>query len=296
MASFSNQQLQLIIAQLDQAIFNHDQWYKHILRILILRIPPEKEDIAPEAHRHCHFGQWYESSQAFFIRENPAFISLGDAHKKMHISAQNLLQKISEGLLILSIDWDSFDKDIDKMRLAFQSLRHEFTVIAKNRDPLTEAQTRDGMLAEISDQNALVQRGQQNCALVMFDLDHFKQVNDTYGHIAGDLVLVSTVQRIKTLLRPYDRIYRYGGEEFIICMPRTTLAQAHMVAERMREAIAEQNIRFDNSRESLRVTASFGVTILTQLRSVEESIDYVDKAMYEAKRAGRNRVVDDVNL
>ena len=245
----------------------------------------------PEAHRHCRFGQWYWSPQTSFIREYPAFTSLGDAHERMHISARNLLQLITDGRPIPANDWDHFDNDLDRMRLEFQSLRHEFAEIAQNRDPLTEAQTRDLMLSDIREQNTIVQRGRQDCALVMFDLDHFKHVNDKYGHITGDAVLASTVQCVKALLRPYDRIYRYGGEEFVICMPSTTLDQARQVAERMRKAIAEQRVQHEKSKESLQVTVSFGVVMLTQLRTVEESIDHADKAMYEAKRSGRNCVV-----
>jgi diguanylate cyclase len=121
----------------------------------------------------------------------------------------------------------------------------------------------------------------------MFDLDYFKKVNDEYGHSTGDAVLVSSIKYVKLLLREYDRIYRYGGEEFIICMPSTTIDQASLVAERIRESIADQQFEFDN----LKVTASFGVSLLSDSRTVQESIDCSDKAMYKAKSAGRNCIV-----
>jgi diguanylate cyclase (GGDEF)-like protein len=125
----------------------------------------------------------------------------------------------------------------------------------------------------------------------MLDLDHFKQVNDEHGHLAGDKVLISTVQCLQAILRPYDRIYRYGGEEFLLCMPGTTPEEAREVAERMCHAVAAQRIQPDGTDHILRVTASLGVTMLDPSRSVEDSIESADRAMYEAKKLGRNRVV-----
>ncbi|MFT7406354.1 MAG: diguanylate cyclase [Zhongshania sp.] len=122
--------------------------------------------------------------------------------------------------------------------------------------------------------------------IAMVDLDHFKRINDHYGHAEGDVVLVSTVKKLKSHLRPYDRIYRYGGEEFIICMPSTTLDQSSEVIERMRVVITAQH--FDVGKAH--VTATFGVSVLRASRTVEESIHCADKAMYRAKAAGSNRV------
>lgn len=293
MDSFTNQQLQLIITQLDQAIQNHDCWYKNLLRVLVAHLSPEETDLMPDAHRRCLFGQWYDSSQAEFIKEHPAFVSLGASHEKMHHSARVLLQRITENTPIAVSDWDQFSNHLESMRLAFQILRHEFADAVQNRDPLTEAQTRTNLLTNLSQQQALVERERQSCALVMLDLDHFKHINDEYGHAAGDEVLVSTVKCIKSALRPYDQIYRYGGEEFIICMPDTTVEQARQAAERMRSAVEAQCFQFDGSDAGLNVTASFGVSALSSSFSVEETMDLADQAMYKAKSAGRNRVVVD---
>ena len=125
----------------------------------------------------------------------------------------------------------------------------------------------------------------------MLDLDHFKRANDEHGHLAGDKVLISTVQCLQAILRPYDRIYRYGGAEFLLCMPGTTPEEAREVAERMCHAVAAQRIQPDGTDHILRVTASLGVTMLDPSRSVEDSIESADRAMYEAKKLGRNRVV-----
>jgi diguanylate cyclase len=287
MDSLNNQQVQAVIAELDQALYSHEQWYKNLQRVLISHAAPERSDLMNEARLHCSFGQWYTSPHLRFLQQNPLFISLGKAHEKMHRRATHLIRRISDGLPILIRDWDPFDNSIEKMRGKIQALQEEFTEIVQNRDPLTESQTRARMLTELCEQQALVQRGKQVCVIAMVDLDHFKRINDEYGHAAGDVVLVSTVNRLKSHLRSYDRIYRYGGEEFIICMPSTTVDQSREVIECMRAAIAGQHFNFGNAH----VTASIGASVLRGSRTVEESIHCADKAMYIAKAAGRNRVV-----
>jgi diguanylate cyclase len=203
----------------------------------------------------------------------------------MHRRSRHLIQRISNGLPILVHDWDPFDNSIVKMRTKIQALGEEFAAVVQNRDPLTEAKTRARLLTELCEQQALVQRGKQICVIAMVDLDHFKRINDDYGHAEGGVVLVSTVKKLKSHLRPYNRIYRYGDEEFIICMPSTTLDQSREVIERMRVVIAAQH--FDVGKAH--VTATFGVSVLRASRTVEESIHCADKAMYRAKAAGRNR-------
>ena len=291
MPSFTMQELQSAIAELDQAIFSHEQWYKSLLRILISRVPAEPADLRPDAHQRCRFGQWYENVSTALLREHPAFVSLGDAHEKMHVYARTLLQLVSDNKPVATSQLDQFENALDKMRLEIQSLRLELSEVIQNQDPLTGAQNRAGLLPWLREQHALSQRRGQHCALTMLDLDHFKRVNDEYGHLAGDKVLISTVQCLQTILRPYDRIYRYGGEEFLLCMPGTTPEEAREVTERMCHAVAAQRIQPDGFDNILQVTASLGVAMLDPSRSVEASIESADNAMYRGKKSGRNCVV-----
>jgi len=289
MDDLTNQQLQAGIVELDQVIELHDQWYRKLLRVLISDAPPDPSDFSPDAHLQCPFGHWIKSRSAI-LRDDQALTSLDDAHEKVHSFARRFLLRISDGSVIPAQDWDCFESNRETMRLKILTIRQEFAEVAKNRDPLTEVQTRAGLLAELQKQHALVLRGKQACALAMLDIDHFKKVNDSYGHAAGDAVLVSIARAVKSDLRPYDQIYRYGGEEFIICMPGTTIDEASEIVERLRLSISA--LRFDFGE--IQVTASFGVTVLRESQSVEEAISCADKAMYEAKAQGRNRVVLDI--
>jgi len=126
-------------------------------------------------------------------------------------------------------------------------------------------------------------------AVLMIDLDHFKQVNDTYGHAAGDRVLVETTAAIRRLLRDLDVFGRLGGEEFAILLPETDLTGSRTTAERLRAAIAE--IAIDAENVSLKVTISVGITLLSpDDPGLDAVLKRADDAMYEAKRGGRNRV------
>ncbi len=124
-------------------------------------------------------------------------------------------------------------------------------------------------------------------SLIMFDLDNFKEINDTYGHNVGDMVLKKVAETIKRHLRRSDIFARWGGEEFVILLPHTDLRGAVKVAEKLRRALEELEIPQLKGRK---ITASFGVSELRQGESLEEAILRADKALYEAKAKGKNRV------
>ena len=128
-------------------------------------------------------------------------------------------------------------------------------------------------------------------ALVMLDVDHFKKINDTHGHPAGDYVLVRLSQIVQAILRAEDMFARYGGEEFAVLCRGSSLAQVAILAERIRGTIEESVFEFDG--ETIPVTCSLGVTSLQErpAASVLEFVGNADEALYAAKHAGRNRVV-----
>jgi diguanylate cyclase (GGDEF)-like protein len=132
-------------------------------------------------------------------------------------------------------------------------------------------------------------RYKHGLALIMFDLDHFKLLNDTYGHLGGDLVLIETAKVITSLLRIGDLFGRYGGEEFAIILPNTDKIGALDVAERIRVAISKNVINFQDS--IIKVTASVGVAVINESDNrYEDLISNTDLALYDAKANGRNVV------
>lgn len=124
--------------------------------------------------------------------------------------------------------------------------------------------------------------------LMMTDIDHFKRINDTYGHLVGDITLKTVARTITENLRPHDLFVRYGGEEFALLLPDTDVKNAQIVAERLRKAIADFKIQRDDF--TFQVTVSIGITPTQHEDELETLISEADQALYRAKELGRNRV------
>ena len=137
-------------------------------------------------------------------------------------------------------------------------------------------------------------RAASRCRLLVLDIDHFKSINDTYGHDAGDDVLREFAMRVQKSIRGIDLACRYGGEEFVIVMPETDMAVAAMVAERMRRRIAGEPFPIELGAKAIDVTISIGLAALAGPDDTGATIlKRADQALYRAKRDGRNRVVAD---
>jgi diguanylate cyclase (GGDEF)-like protein len=169
----------------------------------------------------------------------------------------------------------------------FLLLQTEQLRIEGNRDPLTGLLNRRAMMEALNQQLHAVQVFGTPLGVIMADIDHFKRINDTYGHAAGDKALCEFTRRLKDELRPNDFFCRYGGEEFLILVPDTHREQLMQVANRLRRAIADTTFDFGMVRQT--VTASFGVSIADLgVRDVDRLLEGTDRALYAAKTAGRN--------
>jgi diguanylate cyclase (GGDEF)-like protein len=155
-------------------------------------------------------------------------------------------------------------------------------------DPLTDVPNRRGFFQALVPWMALARRPGQPTALVVLDFDHFKRINDSYGHPAGDVVLAHLINACKGQLRDSDLLGRLVGVEFAILLPRTGLDDAAMVAERMRAAIEGERVKTERAMISL--TASFGVTTIRPDDSTVTLLARADEALRVAKKAGRNRI------
>ncbi|MHC4788730.1 MAG: GGDEF domain-containing protein, partial [Planctomycetota bacterium] len=157
-------------------------------------------------------------------------------------------------------------------------------------DGLTRLYSRSHFNRQLQATVELAQRSREAFSLILLDIDHFKRINDSYGHATGDVVLMRLAKRVQGSLRKYDTAYRYGGEELAVLLPRTRMPQATQTAERLRATIEAHRFRGAHGH-LLKVTVSVGVAQFEPTDDVETLFERADKRLYRAKEEGRNRVV-----
>jgi two-component system cell cycle response regulator len=156
-------------------------------------------------------------------------------------------------------------------------------------DLLTGIWNRGAVLDQLSRELDRSTRAKTTSGVLMLDLDHFKKVNDTYGHLTGDSVLREVAKRVSESVRSYDTVGRYGGEEFVVVLPNCGKAEIEQNAERIRLAISSVPILTDSAK--ITITVSVGATVAAaELRSINDILGAADEALYQAKETGRNRV------
>jgi diguanylate cyclase (GGDEF)-like protein/PAS domain S-box-containing protein len=180
--------------------------------------------------------------------------------------------------------------DLDRSREKIEAQNEELRVLA-TRDPLTGCLNRRAFFAAASEVFSTRLPTNRDVSCIIADIDHFKSFNDLYGHSVGDQVIQVVARTLLRNTRNEDLVCRYGGEEFCIVLPDTTLEAAQIIAERMREDVEGHALDAIRSTRVERITASFGVASLWQgAARLEELIDQADNALYASKEAGRNRV------
>jgi diguanylate cyclase (GGDEF)-like protein len=184
-----------------------------------------------------------------------------------------------------------------KVHLKIKSLLDELKksndrlLLLSHTDPLTLIFNRRYMMDMLEKEMQRAIRTGSQLSLVMADIDHFKKINDTYGHQNGDLVLVAVADSLRSGLRTYDFAARYGGEEFVLILPETSHEGAMLVAERLRESV--QSLDYSGALNGLKTTVSMGVATFPHdsITAIPALIKEADNAMYRAKASGRNRVL-----
>jgi len=168
------------------------------------------------------------------------------------------------------------------------ALRYQDALQQAYRDPLTGAGNRILLNDSLNREMELSRRFGYDLSILMLDLDHFKSINDGFGHMVGDEVLKAIVKQIKTCIRQTDICFRYGGEEFVVLLNNANIANARLIAERIRMTVSELTIETDKG--PLQATVSTGLAMLKEGDNINELLNRADKALYQAKHSGRNKV------
>lgn len=280
----NTKEIDTILIELNKSIDAHYKWLVTMFRCVVSLDVTQPDIMGENSHCVCRFGQWL-NNQSRYNEDDCSYVSkINATHEKMHLLGKELLLAIVEKR---SHPWH-FDSFQDAL-LAFTSSVMDYKIyllnIRSNIDVLTGLPGRR-MLDESFDRQ-LLDAEPLNLYILLLDIDRFKYVNDTYGHLVGDIVLRAMASNLLSWTR-YDEVaYRYGGEEFIIIIRTKTDEQACQAGLRLCRLIGQKKIPYADGEIGITVTA--GITRVQPGETLDTALGRADRAMYQGKQTGRNR-------
>jgi diguanylate cyclase len=254
----------------------------------------QKEGFVELDDTMCEFGRWLHGEGKKIIHNNSKYKSIENLHKNLHLFAKNIYDYMDQGEQHVLINY------LEKCELISLSIGTELALIDNilmnkrvTKDALTGALNRHALRSVFESQYELSLATHTPFILAMCDLDFFKEINDVYGHVAGDKVLESFVKIVKQNIRNSDIIIRYGGEEFIIMLPAIGKEKGIAVLEKVRQSFEESSLMFE--QKTIKATVSIGMMEIVPEHYYKKNFldDYllmVDRELYMAKAGGRNRI------
>ena len=285
----SPMEAEAIVGRAAPALAAHREWVRNTYATLVCRTDRTTGQIEHDRELQSAVTRWFFQETSEHVRRYRLYPSLVRNYRQILAAAGALFNTINARMAIPGDLFETFAAALDRFDRDFEALLGEMRDMLRSADPLTGVCTRFAMLPRLEQERDRVLRSGEPCAICMVDLDHFKMINDTHGHPVGDTVLQTVAGHMLRNLRPYDQVYRYGGEEFLLMLPNTSPEAAVPVVDRLRQRINDTVVRVDEG-VSIRATASFGIAALHPDWSVHEAIGMADKALYAAKAAGRNRI------
>jgi diguanylate cyclase (GGDEF)-like protein len=280
---------QKLTEDIENVIAAHLAWFKQFNRMLVCGEGLDGFEAHEDAYLKSPFGQWYYRDSPHPLASHVPFQDMAEIQQALHGRAGQAIQSLRAGQRPSA---ELHDACLDLALKLNNKLRHlQLEIIGDllATDPLTGCYSRRGMIGRLQAEQERAQRIQRPCSLCLVDFDHFKRINDQYGHPTGDAVLKQGMRFIAGVLRKYDIVFRYGGEEFLLCLPGTPVDDAAQVIERVRSGLEKLPIMLPGHHK-LHVSASFGLAEIRLNKPVEDSIGHADEALLKAKQAGRNRV------
>jgi diguanylate cyclase (GGDEF)-like protein len=277
-----------VFDMIEGTIDEHMSWLEMWHRAIVCQTPLDEKLLGDKPHLESRFGRWFRANIDKGFLDRAAFGELGKLHEQMHQKGRDLALLSAAGTSIAPKEYDDFIGLVTTFNLTIRRVRQGLRQAATESNPVTGLSNRENMLNELENERLHAERTKTECCLILADIDRFREVVETHGAESGDQVLFAAASRLLTKLRPYDRVYRYGGDEFLVCLRSTKESAAMLAAERLHGAFREQPFVVADGA-SIPVTASFGVSMLDTEVPIHESIERVDDAVIAAKRAGRNR-------
>lgn len=284
-----NQELYAAVVVLEQAIEMHTEWLGKLHENLICKQPVSADILHENAHQLCSLGQWYYRQAPPLLRKYEEFDKIESIHRLMHDYARGVALNHLNQLNIDPVDYRRFITAQHELLHILSNLKEKILLSANSFDELTGAVRREAFSLLSSNTHAEAERYKQAYSVAMIDIDHFKNVNDSYGHIVGDEVIKAVAQDINSRTRKTDILCRFGGEEFLLLLPKTTLDQSKLVMTKLRSSINNVVI-ITNDKRPVSVTVSAGLAQWEEGLGFDEIVEKADQKLFSAKQQGRDRV------
>lgn len=269
---------------LETVVAQHTDWLKNWhLEVLSGLSSTRRHQITPPA---LLLPQWIEDP---VLRTHPQHKNAIETLSRLQREAEEICAAIKETGAIPIEEYNQFMNTVLSFASVVRLVQNDTWNQLANVDPLTGLGNRRAMWRKLKIECERQSRNQYPCCVAMLDLDLFKHINDTMGHAVGDAVLRHVASALLASVRPYDAVFRYGGDEFLLCLPNADLRAAWAIIERLRLKIAKSRIAVRKGEE-IAITLSVGIASLEQDTGAEAALERADSALYAAKRNGRNRV------
>jgi len=271
------------VRSLNQSTDAHFRWLVKILRFIDSRNVDLPEISSDEAHLHCEFGHWL-NTRLLEEREDTNFLlDINKKHIRVHQACRNLISAIEQQRQANDV-FNLFEESLLAFTEALTHYKVHLLQLRTSYDALTGLPLRRILDEFFASMNK--ELGADGLYLLLLDIDHFKKVNDNYGHLNGDIVLRSLALNISNNIRRSESMYRYGGEEFIVVLHASNDQDAVAIAERLRRDIAR--LETIAGEHLIRVTFTGGLTRIHKGESLREVLERADIALYTGKKSGRN--------
>ena len=279
------------IAELDASVEAHMSWTRRILRCAALRTSPGEDVLAPLAHTLCNFGRWFSSQRAHFeALDAQATQRVDAAHQAMHDAIRSICSDILSGNPGRKSDLEIFEQSQTELLGLLARFKTLFLSNAVRHDPLTGLPLRYGIESDFAHCQKDARRNRNLLYVVMIDADHFKRINDSYGHPVGDMVLRHLASTLNNNMRSNEPLYRFGGEEFLWLMQCKSIDEAEQSAQRLLTTIRTTPIPITGN-PPVTMTVTLGLAQVGDQEELSSAIKRADMALYEGKNTGRDRYI-----
>lgn len=257
---------------------------------ILFKLLSDDDNVTLPGIRQSEFGMWLQHKAAIIFESAPELEQIRHRIELVEESLFPKLVKSRRNHSDASVLMKEIESGIGEIKFLLSGLFDRFIEVESGRDALTHLLNRRFLPTVLAREMAIVRRSGVPFSLLLLDLDRFKTINDTYGHVGGDMVLQQASDLITSSVRAGDFVFRYGGEEMLIVLVEVGKDQAMRVADTLREKLAAEQMRVGNGK-TVHITASIGIATYNGHPDYETMIKDADGALYQAKEGGRNRCV-----